>query len=33
MTKDFRVKSSKLVDAKKGISFKFNGKTYYGFKE
>ena len=32
MTKNLRVKSSKFVDETYKISFKFNGKTYYGFK-
>ena len=32
MTKNLRVKSSKLVDETYRISFKFNGTTYYGFK-
>ena len=32
MTKNLRVKSSKLVDETYRISFKFNGTNYYGFK-
>ena len=32
MTKNLRVKSSKFVDETYRISFKFNGKKYYGFK-
>ena len=32
MTKNLRVKSSKFIDETYKISFKFNGKTYYGFK-
>ncbi len=32
MTKNLRVKSSKIVDETYRISFKFNGKKYYGFK-
>ena len=32
MTKNLRVKSSEYIDETKRISFKFNGKTYHGFK-
>ncbi len=32
MTKNLRVKTSKFIDETYRISFKFNGKTYYGFK-
>ena len=32
MTKNLRVKSSKLIDETYKISFKFNGKIYYGYK-
>ena len=32
MTKNFRVKTSKYIDETYRISFRFNGKTYYGFK-
>ena len=32
MTKNLRVKTSKYIDETYRISFKFNGKTYYGFK-
>ena len=32
MTKNLRVKSSKFIDETYKISFKFNGKKYYGFK-
>ena len=32
MTKNLRVKTSKFVDETYKVSFKFNGKTYYGFK-
>ena len=32
MTKNLRVKTSKFVDETYKISFKFNGKTYYGYK-
>ena len=32
MTKNLRVKSSEYVDETNRISFKFNGKTYHGFK-
>ena len=32
MTKNLRVKTGKAVDETYRISFKFNGKTYYGFK-
>ncbi len=32
MTKNLRVKTSKLIDETYKISFKFNGKTYYGYK-
>ena len=32
MTNDLRVKSSEFIDETVRISFKFNGKTYYGFK-
>ena len=32
MTKKLRVKSSKLIDETYKVSFKFNGKIYYGFK-
>ena len=32
MTKNLRVKSSEYIDETNTISFKFNGKTYHGFK-
>ena len=32
MSKNLRVKSSKYLDETTRVSFKFNGKTYYGFK-
>ena len=32
MSKNLRVKTSKFIDETSKISFKFNGKTYYGFK-
>ena len=32
MSKNLRVKTSKFIDETSRISFKFNGKTYYGFK-
>ena len=32
MTKNLRVKSSKFVDETYKIYFKFNGKTYHGYK-
>jgi sarcosine oxidase, subunit alpha len=32
MTKKLRVKSNKLIDETYKVSFKFNGKIYYGFK-
>ena len=32
MTKNLRVKTGKAIDETYRISFKFNGKTYYGFK-
>ena len=32
MTKNLRVKTSKLIDETYKISFKFNGSTYYGYK-
>ena len=32
MTKNLRVKTSKVIDETYKVSFKFNGKTYYGFK-
>ena len=32
MTKKLRVKSSEYIDETNRISFKFNGKTYHGFK-
>ena len=32
MTKNLRVKTGKVIDETYRISFKFNGKTYYGFK-
>ncbi len=32
MTKNLRVKSSEFIDETSRISFKFDGKTYYGFK-
>ena len=32
MTKNLRVKTSKFIDETYKISFKFNGKTYYGYK-
>ncbi len=32
MTKNLRVKTSKFIDETYKVSFKFNGKTYYGFK-
>ena len=31
MTKNLRVKTSKFIDETYRISFKFNGKTYYGY--
>ena len=32
MSTNLRVKSSEFIDETVRISFKFNGKTYYGFK-
>ena len=32
MTNNLRVKSSKFIDETYKISFKFNNKTYYGYK-
>ncbi|MAK19418.1 MAG: sarcosine oxidase subunit alpha, partial [Candidatus Pelagibacter sp.] len=32
MTKNLRVKTGKIIDETYKVSFKFNGKTYYGFK-
>ncbi|MDA8937317.1 sarcosine oxidase subunit alpha family protein [Candidatus Pelagibacter sp.] len=32
MTQNLRVKSSNFIDETSSLSFKFNGKTYYGFK-
>ena len=32
MSQNLRVKSSNFIDETSRISFKFNGKTYYGFK-
>ncbi len=32
MSKNLRVKTSKFIDETTKVSFKFNGKTYYGFK-
>ena len=32
MTNNLRVKSSEYIDETHRISFKFNGKTYHGFK-
>ena len=32
MTKNLRVRSSEYIDETNRISFKFNGKTYHGFK-
>ena len=32
MTKKLRVKTSKFIDETYKISFRFNGKTYYGYK-
>ncbi len=32
MTKNLRVKTGKMIDETYRVSFKFNGKTYYGFK-
>ena len=32
MTKNLRVKSSEYIDETNRIVFKFNGKTYHGFK-
>ena len=32
MSNSLRVKTSKFIDETSVISFKFNGKTYYGFK-
>ena len=32
MSENLRVKASNFIDETKRISFKFNGKTYYGFK-
>ena len=32
MTKNLRVKTGKAIDETYRISFKFNRKTYYGFK-
>ena len=32
MSENLRVKSSQYIDETTRVSFKFNGKTYYGFK-
>ena len=32
MSRNLRVKASKFIDETSRVSFKFNGKTYYGFK-
>ena len=32
MSKSLRIKSSEYIDETTRVSFKFNGKTYYGFK-
>ena len=32
MTKNLRLKNGKAIDETYRISFKFNNKTYYGFK-
>ncbi len=32
MSKNLRVKTSKFIDETTKVSFKFNGKTYHGFK-
>ena len=32
MSTNLRVKSSEYIDETHRVSFKFNGKTYYGFK-
>ena len=32
MSKNLRVKTSKFIDETYKVSFRFNGKTYYGFK-
>ena len=32
MSKNLRVKTSKFIDETSRVSFKFNNKTYYGFK-
>ena len=32
MTKNLRVKTSEYIDETNRISFKFNGKTYHGYK-
>ena len=32
MSKNLRVKSSNFIDETTSVSFKFNGKTYHGFK-
>ena len=32
MSTNLRVKSSEYIDETNRVSFKFNGKTYYGFK-
>jgi sarcosine oxidase, subunit alpha len=32
MSNDLRIKSSKFIDETTNVSFKFNGKTYYGYK-
>ena len=32
MSKNLRVKTGKFIDETINVSFKFNGKTYYGFK-
>ena len=32
MSKNLRVKASKFIDETSRVLFKFNGKTYYGFK-
>ena len=31
MTKNLRFKTGKIIDETYRVSFKFNGKTYYGF--
>ena len=32
MSKNLRVKASQFIDETSRVSFKFNGKIYYGFK-